>query len=125
MKGGEIKMRNIIEKWQGFVFQSSSELTSEFAEFAKDFKEHIKNVIEPEYEIINWNRGHFYISGFIKNKATGKFVYFSCSDVRFFKDEWQNNLLIRTAKNEKDYTGGSNHSYKLDQLSEAIDQLTL
>lgn len=116
--------RRGIEKWIDFTFESSSMLTEEFAQFAKEFKKHIKDTIGNEYELLNWNRGHFEISGFAKNKATGKLAYLSYSDVRYWKNSWYNNLLVRTAKNEMDYTGGSNHYYSLPQLSEAIDQLT-
>ena len=112
-----------IEKWIGNEFESSSGKTPEFAQFSRDFKKHLKGVAGAEYELI-YSAGHFYVSGFFKNKATGKYAYFSTSDVRYFKDAWYNDVLVRTVEHDKDYTGGSNHSFKLDQLGEAIDQLT-
>lgn len=111
-------------KWVDYQFESSSGLTQEFASFARDFRKYIKSVCGQEYELENWSRGHFEVSGFIKNKATGKYAYFSTSDCRFFPNEWFEKVLIRTAEHAKDYTGGRNGFFRLDQMSEAIDGLT-
>lgn len=115
---------NGMEKWLGFHFESSSGLTQEFAQFARDFKKHIKSVCSG-YELVGWNRGHFEVSSFIKNKTTGKFVYFSCSDVRHFSGEWYNDLLVRTAKHDNDWTGGRNNSCELKHILEMVDKLTV
>ena len=70
-----------MEKWIGFRFESSTGLTPEFAQFAKEIKKYIKNILAPiGAELISFNRGHFYVSGFIKKDS--KYVYFSISDVR-------------------------------------------
>lgn len=55
-----------------------------------------------------YNKGYYYVSGFFK--VNDQHFYFSISDVRLFYD---NNLLIRTAKDNKDYTGGSNNYVKI------------
>jgi len=97
------------KKWEGESFESSSGLTPQFAEFAKDWKADLKSITGPDFEIVNFNRGHFYLSGFLKH-ASGKLVYFSISDVRHFgADTWKDDILIRTAKHDRDYTGGSNN----------------
>lgn len=126
LKKQKIKSSKIdgLKKWEGFTFQSSTGLTDEFSSFGRDFKKYIKNICSDKYELIEFSRGHFEVSGFIKNKETGKLVYFSISDVRFFKDSWVDNILIRTAKNEKDYTGGSNCQGTIDNLGEYIERLT-
>lgn len=86
-------------------FESSSQTTPEFASYARTFKSEIKKEISKiGGELISFNRGHFYVSGFFK--VSDKIYYFSQSDVRSFGDV---SLLIRTAKHEKDYTGGSNN----------------
>jgi len=116
-----------IENWIDFEFESSSGLTQEFAQFARDFKKYIKrfaNDTDIKYQLINFDRGHFHCSGFIKNRITQKFAYFSISDVRYFPNEWFDHILVRTAKNETDYTGGSNTYCRLDQLNKSVDQLT-
>jgi len=108
------------EKWLDHKFESSSTKTPEFKQFARDFLSDIKKVCDG-YEIVEKSVGHFYVSGFLKKE--GKYFYFSISDVRSFPGEWFNNILVRTAKNEKDYTGGSNNYAKLTNLKDKLDYL--
>lgn len=114
-----------IKNWLGFTFKSSSQLTDEFKLFDREIKSYIKKQLNADLELVNWNKGHFYFSGFIKNKLTDKLIYFSCSDVRHFPNSWYNNLLIRTAENEKDYTGGSNNYCKITDITKKTLFLTL
>jgi hypothetical protein len=108
------------EKWVNHEFESSSSKTPEFKQFARDFLSDLKKLCEG-YEIVNKNIGHFYVSGFLKKDD--KFVYFSVSDVRHFPNEWFNKVLIRTAKNEKDYSGGSNKYTNLKEIKNSVDNL--
>lgn len=115
-----------IEKWLNYTFESSSALTPEFAQFRREIKTYIKKQLDANLELIMpFGTLHFSFSGFIKNKLTGKLVYFSCDDVRGNNDAWYNNLLIRTALNEKDFTGGSNNWCELPNLSQKALLLTL
>ena len=72
--------------WLGLQFESSSGLTEEFANFARDYKKFLSRL--EGFELVRFLRGHFYISAFLKNTATGKLAYISSSDVRYFRDEW-------------------------------------
>ncbi len=112
-----------MDKWLNHHFESSVGLTEDFAAFAKDFQKEIKKATEPQYKLVTYSRGHFYISGFLKSKDTGKFIYFSISDVRAFSNEWYNQILVRTAKDEKDYTGGINNFTSLENLLIACNKL--
>ena len=111
-----------ISKWVGYHFESSSSLTPEFAEFSLQVTKELKKI--KGYELAAYSRGHFEFSAFLKNKATGNFAYVSCSDVRFFSDQWWTNLLIREARNEKDYRGGRNFECKFTEIKKIADQLT-
>jgi len=106
-----------IESWVGFHFESSSGLTEEFASFAKDFKKYLLQQVKNDFDLVRWSRGHFEVYGHLKHKKTGQFIYFSISDVRYFADSWYNSVLIRTAKHEKDYTGGSNNSCNFNAIA--------
>ena len=87
-------MKRIKQLIQTTRFESSTTKTPQFVSFAKKFRNEIKKELPAGAELVNFNVGHFYVSGFIK-LLTGKFFYFSISDVRFFPD---GKLLIRTAK---------------------------
>ncbi len=111
-----------INKWVGYHFESSCYLTPEFAEFAKQVSSCLKKI--EGYELVDFLRGHFYFSAFLKNIETGKLVYISCFDVRHFPDRWYYGLLIRTASHKKDFTGGSNNFIKFTKIKEMASQLT-
>lgn len=116
-------MKTNIEKWLHHTFESSSQTTPEFKSFANTYKKVIQDLIGDNFELVDFNRGHFYCSGFIQHKPTSKYIYFSCSDVRFFPNEWNTHLLIRTAKNTEDYSGGANKYTSLCMLLTDIDSL--
>jgi hypothetical protein len=108
-------MKKTIELFkQGF--QSSSTLTPEFSQFFKTFKkEFTAELKKMGCEKIEIGRGHFYISGFF-TASSGQIYYFSLSDVR---SGFENNcLMYRTAKDYKDYTGGSNQFTVIESVSE-------
>jgi len=119
-------MKNKLEKYLDIDFDSFApgeerELPRKyFSDFSRDFKKHIKNDLPKDYELAEYNKGYFYISGFVKNITNNKFVYFSVPDVRYDKNGWNDNILYRTAQHEKDYTGGSNQYCKLEELSKNI-----
>ena len=85
-------------------FISSPHRTKQYLEFHKVFKKEFTKLLKPYCSEIRINKpNHFDITGFFKLNS-GTTFYFSISDLRWNK----NNLLIRTAKNFEDYTGGSN-----------------
>ena len=96
-----------ISSWVGHQFESSSSLTPEFAAFSSCFHKFLNTIAGKTYTL-RYSRNHFEASAFFKNIKTGRCVYVSISDVRFFPDEWYNNILVRTAKGEDDFTGGIN-----------------
>jgi len=101
-------------------FESSSTLTPEFAQFYRTFKsEFTKELKSIGATMIEFSRGHFYVSGFFTT-PDGQAWYFSLSDVRGMEyglkmnpDSCMNKLLYRTAKHYKDYTGGHNRYAKI------------
>ena len=112
-----------IASWLGNSFESSSCLTEEFDSFYKQYRKELKAKLKG-FELVNISRGHFYISGFVKNTTTNKLAYFSTSDVRYSPDNWYNNILVRTAKHDRDYTGGRNDNATWNNLLEKMKELT-
>lgn len=64
---------------------------------------------------ITFNVGHYYISGFFTCNFTSgtQMYYFSLSDVRCML--FGNKLLVRTAKHNKDWTGGQNNHIEIEE----------
>ena len=88
--------------------------SEDFKKFSREFKsminEELKSVGGVEYK---QNVGHYYISGFFK--VDEQPYYISISDVRHCYPQ-NINLLIRTAKDYKDFHGGNNHYINFMQL---------
>ncbi len=95
-------------------FEQSSYKTPEFIAFAKEFKKQIKAELNKVgAELNSFNVGHFYLSGFFYKGE--QCYYFS----------WHNgdsNLMYRTAKDTRDFTGGSNCWMK---LGDSFEQMRL
>ena len=107
-------MRKAIEETQK-EFESSCERTPEYREwhriFKREFKAYLSSKGATNVEIGKPN--HFDMSGFFTSK-TGQIYYFSIGDLRWSKSQ----MLIRTAKDYKDYTGGSNGFASLKSVEE-------
>jgi hypothetical protein len=106
-------------------FVSSCSTTAQFTSFAKIYKKTVVDLAkEHGLSLVKWNNGHFYCSAFFKSISTQKLVYLSASDVRAFKNAWHSHILIRTAANDKDYSGGNNCYTSLEKLGLAMQRLT-
>jgi len=86
----------------------------------------VKNLLKNEdYEfkirdirINGTNRG---CSGFVTSKTTGKTIYLNTEDVVY--QPLQNKILVRTAKDDKDYIGGPNQWVTIDELGSKVASL--
>lgn len=64
---------------------------------------------------VTHSTGHFYCSGFVRRGEM--IVYYCVSDFRYFPDQ---DVMVRHAKDEKDFTGGLNHYSSWEKLEETI-----
>ena len=80
---------------------NSDEFNTWVRVFKKEFRMILNKIQATDFEI---SKGHFYVSGFFR--VGEQLVYFSISDVRhgFNPDQ----MLVRTAEHNKDWTGGHN-----------------
>lgn len=118
-------IRTNIEKWLDYDFEPVECKTGkDFASFSRSFKREIKlQMDEIGCEIVGYIKGYFYISGFIYNTTNDKYMYFSIPDVRYDKDKWYSNILIRTAENAKDFRGGYNQYTTLNNFANKAVQI--
>jgi hypothetical protein len=107
------------DSFRNVEFESSCGKTEQFKSFVRAFRSDVKRLLKG-FDI-QISVGHFYVSGFVSQGD--KHVYFSVSDVRHFSDDWYNHVLVRTAKDTKDYHGGSNNYTTLPQLRQAVENL--
>jgi hypothetical protein len=94
--------------------QSSTCRTPEYLAWHKTFKREFKKYLHSVgADIVQIGKpNHFDISGFFQ--MNGQWVWFRVEDLRHRKYD----MLIRTAKHDKDYTGGINCSVSLQSVNE-------
>lgn len=95
----------------------------DYQKFERAYKSYLKAMAkEIGGELVKFNPNHYEFSCFIKRND--KFVYVSISDVRYWQNRWYTCILVRTAKHEKDFTGGPNDYASLEQLKDKVMELT-
>ncbi len=92
-------------------FGGGTHTTPAFDSYVRKTRNEFKKVFSDIASKIKIRGGHFYWSGFLTRKRDGLVVYFCVSDVRFSREQ---PMMVRTAKNYKDYTGGHNQWVNID-----------
>ena len=112
-------MRNLaneIIRRNGYGFGTGGANSEEFNTFFESFKRSFKRELKKiDAKDIEFNKGHFYLSGFFT--VQGQVIYFSISDVRsYISTNWKGipEMLVRTAKDYKDFTGGHNRMVAIE-----------
>ncbi len=92
-----------------------SDLSAEFKSFFRREKKRITEALKSlGCTAIELDYGFYYFSGFFTS-ASGQIYYLSCSDVRHFDYK---QLMYRTAKSYKDYSGGMNQWIDKNKIGE-------
>jgi len=100
-------------------FESSSTKTDQYLEFHRVFKYEFKKLLKDQITNISFHRpNHFDVSGFFTTN-NGAHYYFSLGDLRWNKDD----LLYRTVKDYKDFTGGRNNFIPLTEIEKLIERI--
>lgn len=100
--------------------------SNDYKSFCRALKNYLKRIF-PEAEIIGFKANHYDTSGFVK--MDDKIIYISTSLDRyrgyhvFSESGCSNGVLYRTAKNVKDYRGGSNHFTSFNNLEHDVKAL--
>lgn len=111
-----------LQPFVGYRFSSGSYIGDDFKSFNTKYRNAIKKLLPNGYEIHEWNRRHYDCSAVIKDN-NGRFIYMSIPDVRYWPNEWAEDILIRTMKHDKDWTGGDNHTTDLVNFTKDIQKL--
>lgn len=95
----------------------------DYKSFENKYRNFLKRVCLSHDYVLKFCGSHYEFSCFVTNERNGKCVYIRISDVRYFKNEWWNHILIRSAQNDHDYTGGANQYTALPELESRIVQM--
>lgn len=120
-------IEKFLEKWYNKQIEDwGGEVSPEYKNFQTNYRSVIKDFCKDiEMELYSFSKNHYEFSAVLKSNNTNQFYYISISDVRYWKNEWANNILYRTMNNEKDWSGGSNHYSTLEELAEKLLNLDL
>ena len=112
-----------LKKYLTYEFSTDAYTGEDYKSFERKYINYIKSLCkEYNWKFVKALKNHYRFSAFIKNNEN-KYIYFSISGVRFFKNEWFLHILIRSAKDEKDYTSRQNKYCSLPTLPVAIDSI--
>ena len=117
-------MANIkeLEKYLDYEFSTGSYTGEDYISFQTKYVNYLRGLCKASgWELVRVLRNHYCFSAFIKSKY--KFIYLSISDVRYFKNRWYNQILIRTAAGDRDYIGDWNNYASLHGLQSGIAKL--
>ena len=104
-------------KWLNHTFSSGTDPLPDYVEFQRKMRFDLKRIAKNNnLELHSFNKNHYEFSAVLKDIHEDKFIYVSISDVRYWKNEWYNHVLIRTMEHDKDWTGGSNHYCKWEEI---------
>lgn len=114
---------NDLKKYLNYEFSSGPYTGQDYRTFQNKYISYLRKLCKQSgWEFVKANRNHYCFTAFIKDDRS-QYIYLSISDVRYFTNEWYNNILVRNAAHEKDYSGGSNNFTTLPKLQSAITRL--
>lgn len=109
-------------KWLNHDFSTGCTVGKDYVQFQKAMRADLEsNISNYGMEINSFQKGHYDFSAVIEKE--GKFIYISIADVRYFKNEWFTDVLYRTMKHDKDWTGGVNRRCSWQDLPDCLNRL--
>lgn len=117
-----MNINNFLKKWYNKKIEDYGSCTSpEYMQFQKEYKGVLKEIAKKNnMNLHSFNKNHYQFSAVMQSNRTNQFYYISISDVRYFNNEWADNILYRTMEHEKDWTGGTNLYSSLENLSQEL-----
>lgn len=123
-----MKKAVFIQEYQGRILQDGGPyISDEFKKFAKDFRSVVKEEAQLAGAVLQkFSVGHYDVSGFLAKE--GKYVYFSYNLPRHLpidlsRDDAMQGILIRRAKDAKDFRGYRNHFANICYFADAVKEL--
>lgn len=115
-------MENFLKAYKDMEFISTCGKSSQYVECARDFKRVLTKIFGAEYNI-ELKIGHFDFYGFISKD--NKYCYFSVGDLRtdILGRNTFDRILYRSAKDNKDYTGGSNNYCSCEEFENCVKRM--
>ncbi len=120
-------VEKFLSKWYDKEIEDGgSETSPEYRNFQSNYRSVLKEICKDiGMELHSFSKNHYDFSAVVKSNNTNQFYYISISDVRYWKNEWADDILYRTMEHDKDWTGGSNCYTTLQELAENLLNLDI
>ena len=116
-----------LQEYDGHIFADCGVICSEdYKTFAKAFKAYLKRKLPKDCELIGFKANHYDHSGFVKYGNDCVYVSYSWdrfSPVNIYEAGARNGVLVRRAKDERDFTGETNRFTSLSNLPTFIEDM--
>ena len=99
-------LHRAIEDYGGYT-------SPDYKTFERKYRNFLRNVCKHNAYELTWFHGNHYCFSAMINSGN-KYIYLSISDVRYWKNAWYNNILIRYALHDKDYGGAHSRNEYTD-----------
>lgn len=118
-------LEKFIKEYYNHTFDDWGGTTSQdYETFQRKYKSILKKIGEEiGFELHSFSKSHYEFSAVMRNTKNDKYYYISISDVRYWKNEWFDDILYRTMKHDKDWTGGNNNRCNLRELKDKLVEL--
>lgn len=113
-----------LQKYLNHTFEDWGGITSEdYKKFERRYINYLKRMCKKNgWLFVKANKNHYEFSAVIQ-RNDGQHIYISISDVRYWRNAWYTNILVRTMKHATDWTGGRNNYCMLDELENLITKI--
>jgi hypothetical protein len=118
-----VEIPSTLDAFKTWEFSSGPSAGPDFKVFVRLFRSFVKKNLPIGAALAKFYVGHYECSGFIEKD--GKCVYFSISDVRYYKAGWADDILIRTARGINDFTGGLNGCTSLEMFCSDVSRMLM
>ena len=122
-------VENLYKKYNGKTLADDFNVVSrEYNNFQNAFNRTAKDIAANiNAEVVKTLKGHYDGSIFFKRGDRYVYVHYGNSvnrtHIDFDNNAWNCFIYCRTAKNDRDYTGGANNFVTLKELADKIDEL--
>ncbi|MDF2841644.1 MAG: hypothetical protein K0R00_70 [Herbinix sp.] len=121
-----------LKKWVGFNFdlnktfekppREGTDESDEMKQFFKDLKSDIKKALGSKGIKIIRMKPNYYSTTIVVGDGKEKYAYISFGDMRW-NGLWNSQILVRTMKHDKDWSGGHNNFVNYDGIPDKILEL--
>lgn len=116
------KKTPVVEDWVEHQFSTGPYAGKDYIGFQRAAKRDLKKAAQSAgFTLHKFLPNHYCFSAVLRHQEdTEIFAYVSVSDVRIGSNRWYEQVLYRTMKHEKDWTGGHNQWCRWDELAQAL-----